>query len=99
MKAASFIAAATFVATLATYSSVAMASVDTKTSDAANPETVTANLTLDFSEPCDLEASVVEVRDDFDRIVSTGQLRYGDDRSDVLIPLVSPLQPGMYTIR
>jgi len=79
-------------------SSVADATIDLRPAELPM-DSVAANLVLVFSDVVDLQASLVEVRDDNNRLVDTGKLRFGENGIDVEVPLKAPLPSGNYTIK
>jgi len=79
-------------------SSVADATIDPRSPAEVPADTVAANLVLVFADVVDLQASLIEIRDEHDRLIDTGKLRFGENGIDVEIPLNAPLLPGTYTI-
>lgn len=99
MTASSRLRIALIATLLLGLSSVAYATLDPRAPAEPPADDVAANLVLVFSDAVDLQASLIEVRDDRNRLVDTGTLRFGENGIDVEIPLNAPLPPGSYTIK
>jgi methionine-rich copper-binding protein CopC len=98
MTAFSKLGIALLTALMLGMASVADATIDPRSPNNIPADTVAANLVLVFSDVIDLQASLVEIRDEHDRLIDTGKLRFGENGIDVEIPLNAPLLPGTYTM-
>lgn len=58
-----------------------------------------ANLVLTFPIKVDMESSSVEVIDAQNRRVPIDKPQLSDNGTDINVPLRSPLQPGLYTLK
>lgn len=99
MTAFSKLGIALLTAVVLGMASVADATIDPRSPAKIPADTVAANLVLVFSDVVDLQASLIEIRDEHDRLIDTGKLRFGENGIDVEIPLNAPLLPGIYTIK